>query len=225
MFIGHYALGLASKKMPNPPSLAIAFIAVQFLDLIWPIFVLLGIENFQIEEGITKLTPLNFVHYPYSHSLLMALIWSLLFGLLYFTATRNRRNALLVGGLVFSHWILDFIVHRPDLPLTPFGDTRVGLGMWNHPALEILLEIGLFLIGLYFYLNSRQPRRRIVFWGLIGFLLIIHLINLLGPPPPSEEAVTWSANLLWIFVAWAWWVEKRPNRGSIGVSPKKEIET
>ena len=219
MFIGHYALALGSKKIQNPPSLAVMFIAVQFLDLLWPLFVLLGLESFQIEEGNTKLTPLDFSHYPYSHSLSMALLWSLLFGLAYFLATKNRRNALVVGGLVFSHWILDFLVHRPDLPLTPFGNTKVGLGLWNYPTLEIILETGLFLMGMYFCLTARQHKRKIVFWSLTGLLLIIYVANLAGPPPPSEAAVTWSANLMWIFVIWAWWVEKKKPE-STGNSPK-----
>ena len=209
MFIGHYALGLASKKISDPPSLALAFIAVQFLDLIWPVFVLLGIESFQIEEGNTKITPIDFSNYPYSHSLFMAVIWSMLFGVTYLIVTKNRRNAWLLGGLVLSHWILDFIVHRPDLALTPFGNTKVGLGMWNFPVLEIILEIGLFTLGLYFYLSAGAYKRKIAFWSLIGVLLIIYVANISGPAPPSQEAVTWSANLMWIFVIWAWWAEKK----------------
>lgn len=223
MFIGHYALALGSKRIQNPPSLAVMFIAVQFLDLLWPLFVLLGFESFQIDEGNTKLTPLEFSNYPYSHSLLTAILWSLLFGLVYLLATKNRRNALLVGGLVFSHWILDFLVHRPDLPLSPFGNAKVGLGLWNYPAFEIILETGLFLTGLYFYLTARQPERKIVFWSLIGFLLIIHVANLAGPPPPSEAAVTWSANLMWIFVVWAWWAEKKKPE-TVDNTQKKEKE-
>ena len=212
MFIGHYALGLASKRASDPPSLAMTFLAVEFLDLIWPIFVLLGYESFQIEEGITKITPIDFSNYPYSHSLLMALIWSMLFGVVYFMATKNRKNAWLLGGLVLSHWILDFIVHRPDLPLTPFGKTKVGLGMWDFPFPVIILEIGLFILGVYLYLSARDHKRKIVFWSLIGFLMIIHVMNLLGPAPPNEGAVTWSANLMWIFVIWAWWAEKISDR-------------
>ena len=223
MFIGHFALGLASKKSPNPPSLAMMFIAVQFLDLIWPIFVLLGLESFQIDEGNTKITPIDFSNYPYSHSLMTALIWSLLFGLVYFTATKNRKNAWLLGGLVFSHWILDLMVHRPDLPLTPFGSTKVGLGLWNHPAWVIVLEVGLFLAGLYFYLTARQRIRKVVFWSLIGFLLIIYAVNLLGPAPPNEEAVTWSANLMWIFILWAWWAEKKTKPGGGSENPQKGV--
>lgn len=209
MFIGHFGLGLASKRINRPPSLAIIFVAVQFLDLLWPIFCLLGIETFQIEVGNTKLTPLNFTYYPYSHSLLMAIVWGLLFGVIYFFTTKNRSGSFLLAGLVLSHWILDFIVHRPDLPVTPFNDLKVGLGLWNYPAIETILESGLFFLGIYIYDSSVKPKRKISFWLLIGLLVIIHSVNLLGPPPPTTGAVALAGNLMWLFVLWARWIEKK----------------
>ena len=214
MFIGHYALGFASGKLKDPPSLALMFIAVQLLDLLWPVFVLVGLERLQIDPGNTKLTPLDFTYYPYSHSLLMATVWSLLFGGVYWLYKRNRRNAVLLGILVFSHWILDFLSHRPDLPLTPFTDAKVGLGLWNLPIWEILLEMGLFLFGAAVYYKYRKPPRKLAFWFLIIFFTGIHLMNLLGPPPPSTLAVAWSANLMWLFVLWAWWIEKEKKASS-----------
>ncbi|HKK12647.1 MAG TPA: hypothetical protein VJ945_07430 [Flavobacteriaceae bacterium] len=209
MFIGHFGLGLASKKISKFPSLAIMFIAAQFLDLLWPILVLLKIETFSIEVGNTKLTPLNFEHYPYSHSLFMAVVWGLLFGITYFLFTKHRKGSVLLGGLVVSHWVLDFIVHGPDLPLSPFSDLKVGLGLWNYPAFAIILEFGIFLLGTFLYYSVTKPKRKIAFWLLIAFFITVHLMNLLGPPPPSVEAVAWSANLMWIFVIWAWWIEKK----------------
>ena len=184
------------------------FIAVQFLDLIWPLFVLIGLESFEIQEGITKLTPLDFTNYPYSHSLLMSIVWGILFGLGYYLVKKNTRNAILLGALVFSHWVLDLLTHRPDLPLSPFGDTKVGFGLWNYPVVEIILEFGLFISGTYWYYTSVKPKRKIAFWSLISLLGIIHILNILGPPPPSIEAVAWSANLMWIFIIWAWWIER-----------------
>ena len=209
MFIGHYALALSAKKIDKLPSLAIMFIAVQLLDLLWPIFVLLGIETFEIEVGNTVMTPLNFVSYPYSHSLLTAVLWAIIFSAVYFFVTKNRKGSVLVGVLVFSHWVLDFITHRADLPLTPFGDTKVGLGLWNYPAIEIIIEFGLFLLGVYLYFKTVKPKRKIAFWMLIIFFLVIQIMNIIGPPPPSIDAVAWSANAMWIFVLWAWWVEKK----------------
>lgn len=209
MFIGHYAMALSAKKIDQVPSLAIMFVAVQFLDLLWPIFVLLGIETFEIDVGNTVLTPLNFVSYPYSHSLLMTIVWAALFGGIYQIVTKNKKGAWLLATLVISHWVLDFLTHRPDLPLTPFGETKVGLGLWNLPVIEVILEIGLFLIGTYLYLRTMEPKRKKVFASMILLFLIIHLMNIFGPPPPSIDAVAWSANALWLFVLWAWWVEKK----------------
>jgi hypothetical protein len=209
MFIGHYGLAFAAKKIEKAPSLAILFIAVQFLDLLWPIFVLTGLETLEIDPGNTVLTPLNFTFYPYSHSLFMSVVWAVSFGVIYFAFTKNKKGSVLLGVLVLSHWILDFITHRPDLPLSPFSDFKVGLGLWNMPIIEIVLEIGLFLTGVYLYFMTVKPKRKIAFWTLIILFLAIHIMNIFGPLPPSINAVAWSANLMWMFVFWAWWIEKK----------------
>jgi len=211
MFIGHFAVGLASKKVSKSLSLPIVFIAVQFLDFLWPILVLMGIESVKIEEGITKLIPFDFTYYPYSHSLLMTIVWSLLFGFIYFMFTKNRQNSLILGVLVFSHWVLDLIVHRPDLPLSPFSDYKVGLGMWNYPFLEIVIEYGMFLAGAYFYYTAAKPKKRNSFWALIIVLLVFQTLNLVGPLPPSIDAIAWGTNMMWLFVIWAWWIEREKN--------------
>jgi len=141
MFIGHYGLGLASRKIKESPSLALLFIAAQLLDLLWPVFVLLGIETLQIETGNTKLTPLNFISYPYSHSLLISIFWGFLLGLIYFFITKNRKGSILLFGLVFSHWILDFITHRPDLQLSPSAilksDSDCGIILLQRVSLSL----------------------------------------------------------------------------------------
>jgi len=208
MFIGHYALGFAARRRGKLPSLAMLFIAVQLLDLLWPIFCLLGIETFQIDPGNTKLTPLDFTYYPYSHSLLMAIVWGALLGGIYYAVKKNSRASLLLAGLVVSHWVLDFITHRPDLPLTPFSGSKAGAGLWNHPAAAVVLELVLFIAGSLLYFFSVKPRRKILFWVLVLLLAGIHLANIFGPPPPSISAVSWSANLMWIFVLMAWWLER-----------------
>lgn len=209
MFIGHYALAFAGKKIDRLPSLAIMFVAVQLLDLLWPIFVLLGFETFEIEVGNTAMTPLNFISYPYSHSLFAAIIWAVLFSTVYFLFTKNKKGSVLLGLLVCSHWVLDFLTHAPDLQLSPFSSTRVGLGLWNLPVLEIIVEVGLFITGVYLYFKTVNPKRKIAFWALIIFFLGMYFMNIYGPPPPSMIAVAWSANAMWIFVVWAWWIEKK----------------
>ncbi len=209
MFIGHYALALTAKRDETLPSLAIMFVAVQFLDLLWPIFVLSGIETFEIDPGNTAITPLNFTHYPYSHSLFMSIIWAALFGIAYYGFTKNKKGSLLLGALVMSHWGLDLLTHRADLPISPFGDIKLGLGLWNMPYLETILETGMFAMGSLIYYRSIKPVKKKAFWSLIILFLVIHFLNILGPPPPSVNAVAWSANLMWLFVLWAWWIEKK----------------
>lgn len=214
MFIGHFAVGLLSKKNEKLPSLAMMFLAVQLLDLIWPILVLFGIETLTIDPGNTKLTHLSFDYYPYSHSLLGAFVWSLLLGTCYFLFSKNRRGSVLLAGLVMSHWVLDLITHRPDLPLSPFSETKLGLGLWNYPVVEIMLEVLVFGLGAFLYLKSPNFKRKISFLLLIAFLLLVHIMNLVGPPPPNTMAVAWSANLMWLIILWAWWIEKKPTKSS-----------
>lgn len=208
MFIGHFAIGLLGKREEQLPSLAMLFIAVQFLDLLWPIFVLLGIESLSIDPGNTKMTPLNFEYYPYSHSLLMAIVWSVLFGIVYLLFTKNKRGSWLLSGLVLSHWVLDLITHRPDLPLSPFTEQKLGLGLWNLPAVAIPFEVLLFATGIYFYLKHSSAIRKKSFYILAVFLLLIYFLNIFGPPAPDPSAVAWSAMLMWIIILWAWWIEK-----------------
>ena len=136
MFIGHFGAGLSAKKIDSKPSLGTMFLAAQFLDLIWPIFILLGIEKVKIEPGISAANPLDFTYYPWSHSLLIVLFWSLLFGIIYYLAKKNIKSSIVLGLLVLSHWILDLLVHIPDLPLWPGSGIMVGFGLWNSVIIE-----------------------------------------------------------------------------------------
>ncbi|MFT4739174.1 MAG: membrane-bound metal-dependent hydrolase YbcI (DUF457 family) [Cyclobacteriaceae bacterium] len=208
MFIGHYAVGFASKKISKTLPLPMIFVAVQFLDLLWPILVLLGIEKVSIVEGITKMTPLDFTFYPYSHSLLMTIVWALLFGLVYYGFTKDRQHSIILGVLVFSHWVLDLIVHRPDMPLSPFSTYKIGLGLWNYPVIEIIVEFGLMIYGVITYWRIVKPTKKLSFWLMVGFFLVFQVLNFVGPLPPNADAVAWGANMLWLFVAWAWWTER-----------------
>src|SRR5688572_9195821 len=131
MFIGHFAAGMAGKKIQPTLSLGILFLAAQFLDLLWPTLLLLGLEHVEIKPGVSVVTPLDFTDYPISHSLLLVTIWSTLFGLAFFLFSKNVRASILLGCLVLSHWILDVIVHLPDLPLYPGNSPKLGFGLWN----------------------------------------------------------------------------------------------
>lgn len=211
MFIGHFGAGLAGKKAAPGPSLGTMFFAVQLLDLIWPIFILTGIEKVIISPGVTSSNPLEFIYYPYSHSLVMVLVWSLLFGVIYYLIKKNLNGAVILGLLVLSHWILDLLVHIPDLPLYPGSSVKAGLSLWNYPAVSIIIESLIFALGIYLYLNSTKSKNKkgtFLFWGLILFLGVIYVMNFFGPPPPSAEAIGYAGLLQWIFIPWGYWIDK-----------------
>ena len=212
MFIGHFALGFGAKRAAPAVSLGTAFLACQLADLLWPTFVLLGIERFEIRPGITVVTPLDFIRYPYSHSLVALLLWGTALALVYWSFRRSGPAAAgMVGALVLSHWLLDFLSHRPDMPLTIRGTERFGLGLWNSLPATLAVELLLFAVGVGLYARSTRSRDRwgtLGLWGLVAFLLIVYFANLFGPPPPSVGAVAWSAQALWLLVAWGYWVDR-----------------
>lgn len=210
MFIGHFAVGLAAKKLTPKTNLATNFIAVQFLDLLWPPFLLLGLERVEIEPGNTTVTPLNFISYPYSHSLMMTAIWATLVAGIYFLVRKEKRGAVVLWFAVLSHWILDVITHRPDLPLTTSNTSFLGFGLWNSVATTIIVEGFLFAVGIY-YTRTTKPKNKkgtIALWSLVVFLSVMYLMNLFGPPPPSTDAIAWAGLSMWLFVLWAWWIER-----------------
>lgn len=212
MFIGHYALAFGAKRYAPAVSLGTLFLACQFADLLWPTLVALGIERVEIDPGNTAMTPLNFVSYPYSHSLVMLVVWSALFALAYRTINGWRPNAIAaVATLVFSHFILDFVTHRPDLPITLTGSRRVGLGLWNAPLAALAVELTLFAAGVVLYLMVTRARDRmgsIGLWALIAFLSAVYFAAIFGPPPPSAASVAAAGHASWLFVAWAYWVDR-----------------
>lgn len=216
MFIGHFAVALAAKKAAPRVSLGTMILSTSFIDLLWPIFLVLGIEHVRVEPGNTVVTPLDFTHYPFSHSLAGVLLWSLLLGSVYFMLKKDRRAALMVGLGVFSHWVLDFITHRPDLPLAPGSNLLFGLGLWNSLAGTLILEGGLFIIGVLLYVRCTRPLDRtgtLSFWGLISFLVLVYIGNLFGPPPPDTNALGYVGLALWLFVAWGYWIDRHRKEG------------
>lgn len=219
MFIGHFGVGLAAKKIMPLPSLGTLFMAVQFIDLLWPLFLLAGLERVVIDSGNTAFTPLNFIYYPFTHSFLGVLIWAVLFGLVYFLIRKNGKNAFLLGGLVLSHWLLDFIVHRPDLPLLPWSELKVGLGLWNSIVFTLLVEVLIFAGGVFVYLkttNASNKSGSFGLWGLILFLLVIYALNVFGPPPEAVEPIAFVGLFQWLLVAWAYWIDR--NRRILRIS-------
>ncbi len=211
MFLGHFAAGLAAKKVSPYTSLGTLLLCAQLLDLIWPTLVARGIEQVAIAPGITRVTPLDFVHYPWSHSLLMAALWGALFGAGYTLLRRYPRGAAVGFVLILSHWVLDLIVHRPDLPLAPGVEIKVGLGLWDSLPWTLLVEAVLFTIGLYVYLANTEPIDRTGTWALRGFALLlaaIYAANVFGPPPPSVSAIAIVGHAQWLLVLMGYWIDR-----------------
>jgi len=221
MFIGHFAAGLAGKKLAPQVSLGTLFLAVQFVDLLWPVFLLLGFEHVRVDPGNTVVTPFDFYDYPLSHSLLGVMGWAVLFGGVYFLVRRNRLGALIGAMGVLSHWLLDFLVHRPDLPILPTGGPYVGLSLWNSLIGTIVVELGLFAAGVALYLRTTRATDRmggIALWSLLTVLLIIQLGNYFGgPPPESVTAIAMVGLAQWLLVAWGYWVDR--HREPVGNPP------
>lgn len=212
MFIGHFGLAFGAKRAAPAASLGTLFAACQFADLLWPTLVLLGHERVEVQAGATKFTPLDFISYPYSHSLVALCVWGAAFGVTYFVVRRSRISAAVtVGLLVISHWVLDYLTHRPDLPLTPNGPERLGLGLWNSVPGTLAVELTIFGAGLMLYLRETERRDRVGsagLWTLVAFLLIAYVASAFGPPPPSAAAVVWSAQAMWLLVMWGYWIDQ-----------------
>ncbi|HLA41471.1 MAG TPA: hypothetical protein VJ417_15830 [Candidatus Glassbacteria bacterium] len=210
MFTGHFAVGLAARKAAPNTSFPVLLTAAIFLDILWPPLVLLGIEHFRIDPGNTAVTPLDFYDYPISHSLATTVVWSVLFALVYFFFTRYGRGAFIAGLAVASHWLLDFITHAPDLPIVP-GGTRYGLALWNSVAGTAAVELGMFALAVWVYTGltrAKGPAGKFSFWSLIIFLVVMQVWAYQGTPPPSERMVAWMGIVSWVFILWAWWIEK-----------------
>jgi hypothetical protein len=211
MIIGHYAVAMAAKKWAPRTSLGTLIAAGAFLDLLWPVLLLLGVEEVVIAPGVTVFTPLDFTSYPWSHSLLMSAAYGVLFAAGYFALTGYGAGAVAVVLLVPSHWALDFVVHRPDLLLVPWGGTRYGLGLWNSVGATLSVELSLLGFGLALYLWATRARDALGSWGLVGFLLLVFALYagaVFGPPPPSVSAIAWTDMGQWLFIALAAWIDR-----------------
>jgi hypothetical protein len=221
MFIGHFGIAFAAKRAAPRTSLGTTFVAAQLADLLWPVFLLFGWEQVRITPSSNPFLTLEFTNYPWSHSLLMELAWGVAFGALYFVTTRYGRGAVVVALLVPSHWVLDLIVHKPDLPLYPGGAARFGFGLWNSPIATVVVEGIVFIVGVTMYARGTQPSDRIgrwSFWGLVAFLILLYVVSSVSPPPTSVRALAWGALIGWPLTLWPWWVDRHrqsltPHRG------------
>jgi hypothetical protein len=222
MFIGHFAVGFALKRVAPRTSLGVLIAATQVLDLLWPWFLLLGWERVRIDPGNTAFTPLAFDSYPISHSLVMAIVWGALVGGLYLVFGRpaervgdgriyRRGAAIWIAAAVVSHWVLDWITHRPDLPIAPGFPLKVGLGLWNSVPATLVVEGAMFAAGVWVYARGTRGRDRmgrINFWVYVLALGAMYIGTTFSPPPPDPHSLAVFALGIWLLPAWAVWVDR-----------------
>jgi hypothetical protein len=210
VFIAHFGVALAAKRVAPGPSLGTTVLAAQWADGLWPVLALLGVEQVRVVPGITTVTPLDFVSYPYSHSLVADIGWAALFAVVYGTFRRDWRGATWLAVLVLSHWLLDVVAHRPDMPTWP-GGPKLGLGLWNSLPATLIVEFALFAGGAWLYARATTPRDargNFLFWAFVLVLAIIYVASVFGPPPPSVTALAVTGVLGWLFVAWGYWIDR-----------------
>jgi len=212
MFVGHFGVAFAAKKFAPRTNLAVAILAGEFVDVVWPIFVLLGIEKVRIVPGLMAVSPFDFVSYPWSHSLLMSIVWGTIFGGVYYAIRRDGKAAMVMALVVVSHWFLDFLTHRPDLQLAPGLAEKYGLGLWDSWLCTYIVELAIYFGGVAIYVQTTRARDGKGRWGFISFvvlLLILYVVSLQGPPPPAINATLISMEFATaLLFAWAWWFDK-----------------
>jgi len=211
MFLGHFGAGFGAKAVARKASLGTLLLAAQFIDLLWPMLLLLGVEQVRIVPGATAVTPLLFEHYPVSHSLMAVVVWAVALGAIHFLLRRDRKAAFVIGLLVLSHWFLDVIVHQPDLPLYPGSPDKLGLNLWSSLPATLAIEVTVLALGVLLYARTTTPTDNAGKWGLwtlVLFLSAIYVANLIGPLPPSVAAIAWAGQLQWLLVIWGYWLDR-----------------
>ena len=215
MFIGHYAAGLALKTIEKRVSLGVLFLAVQFVDILFFPLVLLGIERMNVIENFTQSTHFELVYMPFTHSLVASAFWAIAaYALFRWVIVKNNSVAIVVGLAVFSHWILDLIVHTPDLPLWSDTSMKLGFGLWNNAIATYALEAIILLLALWAYLRSTSATTAIGRRGMIVFvvlLLLANIVNIFGPlQGDSQLIIAVSALAAYIlFAAIAYWLDSK----------------
>ena len=210
MFIGHYAVGLASKEFAPRASMGVLIAAPILLDLIWPLFLLLGWEHVSIVPNGNPFLRLEFDSYPISHGLVAVLGWATLYASIYFGVTRYVAGTIVIWIGVVSHWLMDFVVHRPDLQLYSQG-RQFGLGWWQHRWLTTAIEFGLFAIAIWVYQRRTKARDAIGRYALAGFVacfFLAYAAATIGPPPSTVKKLALLALLSWLAIPWAWWFDQ-----------------
>jgi len=212
MLVGHLAVGLAGKRVEPRISLGTLVLAALLADLLWCVFMIAGIERVQYKPGMGAANYFGASDIAMSHSLLMDVVWAALFAAAYFLKRRYPRGALVLFLAVLSHWLLDFVAHRPDMPLAPGCHRFFGLGLWTSIPATLIVEGGLWLLALVLYVRATRPRNRAgvyVFWSVAVLLTLLWYGNIAGPPPSNPNtAPIFSLILFSLIVAWAYWMNR-----------------
>jgi hypothetical protein len=212
MFAGHYGIAFGAKPAAKQVPLWVWFIAVQWLDVIWSLLVLAGIEKVRIVPGFTEANTLDLYYMPYTHGLPGAIVLSLIFGGVVGMFIKGNRGTtiLLVAAASFSHWVLDLVVHVPDLPLYD-NSAKVGFGLWRNVALSFPLELIVLGLGAWLYARAAgfaSTRGRYAFWGFVAVLAVLQVVANFGSAPSSPESMAITALGLYLGLALlAAWVE------------------
>lgn len=232
MFLGHYGVAFALKRAEPKLSLGTLFLAVQLADLLWGIFILLGWEHARIAPGHAAVTPIEFLDYPISHSLVAALVWGVVAAALYYSwptrdTTRHWQAAAMIGLAVFSHYPLDVLVHLPDLPLAGNDSPKLGLGLWNHLTATLIVELLVLGVGLAVYVGFRSHRHPVRVTRLSVLVLVLvatYLASVYGPLPPNMTTVVVSGIVFFVAIAvLAAWADRRATPRELevqGLTPK-----
>jgi membrane-bound metal-dependent hydrolase YbcI (DUF457 family) len=211
MFIGHFAVGFAAKKAAPKAPLALLMVCVAWADILWTIFLMLGWEHARIAPGDTKYTPLDLYDYPWSHSLLMLVLWAALLGGVYWLIRKDAAGAWIVGGCVVSHWVLDWVTHRPDMPLYP-GGPKFGLGLWNSIAGTMTVEIAMYAVGVWMYMSTTRAKNwvgRYIAWAFVVVLLFVFVADRFSVPPESMHEVAQTGLIATVItISWVWWFDR-----------------
>lgn len=212
MFIGHFAVGFAAKKFAPRTSLAWLIAAPLLSDILWPFFLLLGWEHVRIVAGFTRYNPFDLYDFPWSHSLLLCVFWATLFAAVYYAFARYTASAIAIWAGVLSHWVLDWITHIPDMPLAPGGGPRFGLGLWNHVAATLAVEIVMLLGGVLLYISATRARDRIgnyAFFAYVFVLLLLFIGDRFSTGLPTVGEIIWSGLIAEvILLAWPAWFDR-----------------
>lgn len=221
MLVGHFAVGLTAKRIEPEISAGTLVLASMLADFLWCILMFAGIEHVQFKPGIGAANYIAASDIGISHSLLMDGLWAALLAGAYFLKRRSPRGAWVIFGVVLSHWLLDWISHRPDMPLSPGVHRYFGLGLWSSIPAALIVEGGFWVLAVILYARATHPKTRIgmyAYWTFVGVLTLAWYNNLAGPPPPNPQTVPLSSFVFFsVAVAWAYWMNRvRPWLRKVG---------